>query len=147
MSAYFTQRLAATLVAETTDGTFLQPQASDAVFPLSVEPIANDLGITEGLRDSNGKFSRGRYFNGKQSLTTTLHSYLMEPVDPVNTTGDIEISPLFEASGFRLEDGTTNKKLVWDGETPCTCLSMTAVNLGCGTGSTGPRTDRAGARG
>ena len=146
MSAYYTQRMAATLVLEDTDGTFKQPVASDMVFPLSVEPIATELGITEGLRDANGKFSRGRYFKGKQSLTTTLHSYLMEPVDPVNTTGDIEISPLFIMSGFRLEDGTTNKKLVWDGETPCTTGSMTAVNLGCGTGTSGAGWDLRGMR-
>ncbi len=146
MAAYYTQRMAATIALESTDGTFSQPVAGDMTFPLTVEPIATELGITEGLRDANGKFSRGRYFKGKQSLTTTLHSYLMEPVDPVNTTGDIEISPLFIMSGFRLEDGVTNQKLIWDGETPCTTGSMTAVNLGCGTGTSGAGWDLRGMR-
>ena len=130
VDTYYTDRLAATLVEETTEGTFLQPVAGDAVIDLNAEMITPDIGTVQGMASSNGKFSVGRYYKGKQSLDTTIHTTLMEPVDSTNA-GTIEQAPIFLASGFRLEDGATHKKLVYDGEASCTTLSMTAVNIGC----------------
>lgn len=138
---YFTQRMAAAIKLESTEGTFNQPLAADMTFPLEVEMISPELNKTEGLRDSNGKFSRGRDFTGTVTATTTAKSYMMDPADSTSATGAIEIAPLFEMCGFRQstwDDGGTDRlSLVWDGEAGCATGSMTAVNLGCGTGTTG----------
>jgi hypothetical protein len=147
---YFTQRMAAAIKLESTEGTFNQPLAADMTFPLEVEVISPELNKTEGLRDSNGKFSRGRDFTGTVTATTTAHSYLMDPVDSTSATGALEIAPLFEMDGFRQstwdDSGTDRLSLVWDGEAGCATGSMTAVNLGCGTGTTGYGWDLRGIR-
>ena len=138
---YKGQRLSAVIVAEDTRGTFKQPQASDRDYPLEVTNLTPNPNTVEGLRDSNGKFSRGQTFPGQTTIGFDARTYLMQAVDATSATGKIEIAPLLEIGGFRQstwDDGGTEKlSLIMDGEADCTTGSMTGVFLGCGEATQG----------
>lgn len=138
---YKGQRLSAVIVKEDDRGTFKQPVAGDRDYPLEVTNLTPNPNTVEGLRDSNGKFSRGETFNGQTTLTFDARTYLMQPQDATSATGKIEVAPFFEIDGFRQstwDDGGTDKlSLIWDGEADCSTGSMTGVFLGCGVATEG----------
>ena len=146
----FEQRMSAVVKNEDTFGTFNLPLAADKDFVLEVGLINPEPNTAEGLRDSDGSFSRGQTFTQDITAKAEARTYLMEPVDATSATGKIEGAPVFEASGMRQstwdDNGTEKLSLVFDGSANCQTMSMRAVNLACGTSQDGYGWDLRGIR-
>ncbi len=137
----------AIMCLETATGTFKSPVAGDKNFPIGKVELNIETRNAEGLRDANGSFSPARQFQTGLLGTFTVPSSMMEVDDITSATGEIEIAPLFQLSGFKLDDSLTNLKLVYDGNGSCSTGSMRVLNKGCGTSTEGIGTDVRGMHG
>jgi len=132
--------------SEAVAGVWNEPTPADKNFPIGVDIVNIDPRMSEGFEDANGKDSPSRQFSNGFIANLNISSYLMEPVNPAVADGELEISPLFQQGGFRLDSSDTNFKLIWDGNGTCNTGSIRVLNKECGNGSTGTGTDIRGMR-
>jgi len=137
----FPDKKGANAIAEVVNGTFIDP-VGVPVFPINdVEMVAPELNLTEFGRPAVGKSKRGRFYpTGVQTASVAWTSFMMQPTDWTVATGDIEIGPIFEAAGFHIADGATDKYILFDGNIDCGTLSMAVGVPGCYSSTGGETT-------
>ena len=137
----------AIVAIETTNGEFNTPVAANKNFPIGKVDFNVDSRMSEGVSDANGKFSPARMFPNGLLGTFTIPSSMMKVDDIATDTGEIEIAPLFEMSGYQITDNAGSLELVYNGDGNCKTGSMRVLNQGCGTSTEGKGTDFRGMHG
>jgi hypothetical protein len=122
---------------ESTNGTYEALLAANKNYPLGKTELSIETRNAEGISDANGRFSPARMFQTGLLGTIKIPSSLMKVDDITAATGEIEVAPLFQMSGFQIVQVVDDLTLVYNGDGNCVTGSGLVFNNGCGTNATG----------